>query len=787
MDRSPGAHNLPLLSHTHRILERPLMEFRPFGKDHQGTTIQNVSGITVRANLEYLETLVTRKYGPEAAQAALEKLVRLLNERIPDRTYHVTVDFLKNPWNSYSYEFVMFLTEFSIQLSEQPDYHFNLGREKLLSPLVQILGRPFSIVQIYRLFPYFAEKFTKGSLKPEVLSVTNGHAVIRLQFTESVLAQFGPYLRGCAERICHTSKATIAQVPCSMFGQQPATIQDTACIAEGDPYCEWVFRWTPQTSPLWVWIMAGAGLSLVLFGLTITLFPHYPWWGHAGLSLVPLFIMALTGRIWVDRKELQERGTIIQEQLASAEQQHEELRGAYLQQEQNLVDVRRHVVELTMLHELTVQISSTLDRERIIETGLQAIVQSLQYNHAWIALWNEEHRQFHQIQAHRKPHPWPSDLQGVTIPATPDDLLYTTLNNPQPTIIDHVPRLLEHAHPTTRRLLNEGQLHSGLALALISQNQPLGVLIAGNPQNKSITIPEQHLLSTIAKQMAIALETALAYDQIEALNIGLETKVQERTTELQQANQELETANTRLKELDRMKSQFLSHCSHELRTPLTSIKGFTENMLHGMAGPLAERQHLYLTRISANANRLTRMIGDLLDLSRIEAGTVRLAHQTVSLSTLLDDITQEFIPLTQTKNQELRVETTGDNFTIWGDPDRLHQIVTNLIHNAHKFTPENGRITVTICQDEAHQTLLSITDTGPGIPQEALAHLFQAFYQAHRRPEIGTEGLGLGLSIVKQLVELHGASITVDSTVGVGTTFCIRFPKDRSAATSASI
>jgi signal transduction histidine kinase len=615
----PTRSAMTLLPKTHRIVERPLMEFRPFGRNHHGATIQDVSGITVRANVEYLETLMTRKYGAEAVQATLEKLVWLLNERISDRTYHVTVDFLKNTWNSYSYEFVMFLTEFSIQLSEQPDYHFNMGREKFLSPIVQILGRPFSIVQIYRLFPYFVEKFAKGSLKPEVVSVTNGHAVMRMQFSESALAQFGPYLRGCAERVCHTTKATISQVPASMFGQQPATIEDTCCIAEGDPYCEWVFRWSPQTSPLWIWIFAGAGLSLVMLGLTMTLSPHYPWWGHAGLSLLPLFIMPLTGRVWTDRKELQERGAIIQEQLASAEQQHEELRRAYLQQEQSLIEVRRH------------------------------------------------------------------------------------------------------------------------------------------------------------------------NDEIEALNLGLETKVQERTTELQQANLDLETANTRLKDLDRMKSQFLSHCSHELRTPLTSIKGFTENMLHGMVGPLAERQHLYLTRISANANRLTRMIGDLLDLSRIEAGTVRLAHQSVSLPSLLDDITQEFMPLTQPKNQELVLETTGEDVTIWGDPDRLHQIVTNLVHNAHKFTPEHGRIVVAASADPPNHILLSITDSGPGIPQEALAHLFQAFYQAHRRPEIGTEGLGLGLSIVKQLVELHGATITVESTVGAGTTFCIRFPKDTSTPASTSV
>lgn len=758
------------------------MECRPFGRDHDGQTIHDVSGITVRANLEYLESLVTPQYGAEVAQAKLEKLVVLLNERISDRTYHVTVDFLKNPWNSYSYEFVMFLTEFSIQLSEQPDYHFNLGREKLLSPLVKILGRPFSIVQIYRLFPYFAEKFAKGSLRTEVVSVTNGHTVIRLNFSDSVLSQFGPYLRGCAERICHTSKATLAQIPASMFGQQPATIQDTSCIAEGDPYCEWVFRWAPQTSPLWVWVFAGAGLSLVMLSLTMTFASHYPWWTHTGLSLLPLFLMSLTGRILVDRKELQEQGTIIKEQLTSAEQQHEELRNAYLQQEHSLVEVRQHINELTMLYDLTLQISSTLDQERIIQSALQAIVQSLHYNHAWLALWNEEHQQFNKIQAHGGSHTSPAALKDLTIPAIPHDLLYTTLNSPQPIIIEQGQHILDHAHPITRLLLTEGQLHSGIALALVSQTKPLGVLVAGNRGSKPLSGPEQNLLSTVVHQLAIALDTALAYDEIEALNVGLETKVQERTTELQRANQDLETANCRLKELDRLKSQFLSHCSHELRTPLTSIKGFTENMLHGMVGPLAERQHMYLTRISANANRLTRMIGDLLDLSRIEAGTIRLAHQTVSLPTLLEEVTQEFLPMIQAKHQELKTETREEDLIIWGDPDRLHQIVTNLVHNAHKFTPEDGRIMISACHAPPHHILLSISDSGPGITQEAQALLFQAFYQAHRRPEIGTEGLGLGLSIVKQLVELHEATITIDSTVGVGTTFHIRFPITTSSA-----
>ena len=775
-----------LLPKTHRIVERPFMEFRPFGRDHLGGTIQDVIGITVRANLEYLETLVTRKNGVKAGSDALEKLVRLLNARIPDRTYHVTVDFLKNPWNSYSYEFVMFLAEFSIQLSEQPDYHFKMGQEKFLSPIVQILGRPFSIVQIYRLFPHFMGKFTKGSLKPEIISVTNGHAVMRIQFSESVVTQFGPYLRGCAERICHTTKATVSQVPASMFGQSATTIQDNCCMAEGDPYCEWTFTWTPQTPPVSGWYFGGAALGFLVLALTMTLAPHFPWWMHIALLLVPLIMMPLTGRIWSDRKKLRERGNIIQEQLASAERQHEELREAYLQQGHSLIEVRRHVDELTMLHELTLQISSTLNQKIIIQAGLQAIVESLHFDHAWIAIWNEECQQFDSIYSHGGPTTRAIHFPGLKIPATPQDLLTTTLNSSEPIILDQIPQIIAQAHPITGRLLTERQTQMGIALALVSQNQRLGVLIAGNPQTMALSEPEQSLLSTVAHQLAIALDTAQAYDEIEALNIGLESKVEERTVELQQVNRDLETANNRLRELDKMKSKFLSHCSHELRTPLTSIKGFTENMLHGMVGSLSERQHLYLSRISANTNRLTRMIGDLLDLSRIEAGTIRLACQTVSLHSLLEDIIQEFLPLTQRKNQDLVLEIIGEHLTIWGDPDRLHQIVTNLIHNAHKFTPEYGRIIVSARQDPPTHIIISITDTGPGIPQDIQAHLFQAFYQAHRRPEIGTEGLGLGLSIVKQLVDVHEALITIESTVGTGTTFHVRFPLPTSSTSSRS-
>lgn len=745
------------------------MAYHPFGTDAQGHTIQDVTGITVRANLEYLEDLISRKEGPEAAQQTLAKLVTLLNDRIPDASYHVTLDFLKNPWQSYSYEFVMYLTEFSVQLSGQDRYHFHLGREKFFSPIIQVLWRPFSIEQVYRLFPYFVEKFTKGSLQPEVVSVRNGQAVMRLTCSAHAADQFGPYLQGCMERICDSTKATLAEVPARLFGRTAATIHDVCCMAHGAAHCEWIFTWDPQRTPLGPWHVASFLAGLSALGLGQVLDPTQPWWANLGRALLAAGFIELAGRFWIDRKELKEQRTIIQEQLDSAEHRHEDLREAYAKQEQILVEVRRRVEELTMLHHLTLTIGSTLDKQTILHAGLEAIVKTLQYPHAWFAAWNHQENRFEDAQIVTASFSPNNREEAVPIPEAATNFLSLMINKGEPTLHDAIP-------PLTRLDHSSQQVQRGLALPIVSPIQALGVLVVGENEKRPFGTGEHNLLATIGHQLALALDSALAYEEIESLNLGLEGKVQERTLELQAANSQLEMANDRLKELDRLKSTFLSHCSHELRTPLTSIKGFTENLLHGMVGPLSDRQNLYLSRINANSDRLTRMIGDLLDLSRIEAGTVNLNLRRLSLPKILEEATQELLPLTQSKHQQLVVETDEEALEVTGDQDRLHQIITNLVHNAHKFTPEEGTIRVQAAHASPHQILLTISDTGAGIPPEAQQNLFTPFFQAHRKPEIGTQGLGLGLSIVKQLVDLHGGTISVESEEGQGATFRIVLP-----------
>ncbi len=315
-----------LLNKTHRILEKGVMEFRPFGQDTKGEKIRDVSGMTVRADVEYLKEIITRTQGREAGDSALQDLTRLLNDRIPDPAFHVTPEFLQNPWNSYSYEFVMYLAEFCAELSGDSDFHLNLGREKFLSPIIQVLGRPFTIVQIYRLYPYFVEKFTKGALRPKVLSVTNGAAVMRLEISENTARQFGRYRFGCVDRICQATKSAIAEVPARMFLLKSALIEDRRCMGNGDEFCEWHFTWEPQRSRSWVLPGIGVPLGGIFMVYLYVNHPALSIWESVGIAAIPAVIFWLAGTLWNDRRALQEQGKLIQEQLQFVEAQHEELR-----------------------------------------------------------------------------------------------------------------------------------------------------------------------------------------------------------------------------------------------------------------------------------------------------------------------------------------------------------------------------------------------------------------------------------------------------------------------------
>lgn len=770
---------MELLSKDHRILEKGVLEFRPFGVNPDGRKIRDVSGTTVRANVEYLEEAVGGTRGSAAGMQAVEELVRLLNERIPDPAYHVTPAFLKNVWNSYSYEFLMFLKELCKDISGETDFQTHVGK-KFISPLIQTLGRPFSVSQIYTMFAYFGDKFVKGSIEYGVGPVTDRSAILKVRFTDHVYRQFGAYRKACAALSCDAMKSALTSVPWHIHRLPDATVQDLSCIANGDEWCEWELRWSqpPRRHTFWPAAALLAGISAALLGMARVRHPGVPLAETAALVLAPaVTAWAIVRRIM--RREALTREALIQEQMAGVEARHEELRDAYLDQEQTTVELRKKVNQLTTLHRAGLLFGSTLDRETLIRNVLETMVRDLHYDRAMISFYDRARSVSHDARVLGVSDDVARLATSQEIPVTdPDSLEGTVLLKGQPVLIGNLEEARHRLHPLNQQLAASANANCLLAVPLKVKNRMLGSLTVDRTKAHTLTNDDLSLMVTVGNHVAIALDSAEAYRQIEELNVGLEAKVRERTTELERLNRELTAVNAQLQELDRLKSVFVSIVSHELRTPMTSIKGYVENMLDGLAGGLTEKQSHYLTRVKLNTERLTRMVNDLLDLSRIEDPEKRkdyLRPASMSLRDLAAEVVESFQAIARQRAIVVKADGGDALPLIHGDRDKLHQVLTNLVGNAVKFTPVGGEVLVETTTAADGSVQVCVADTGCGIPPHEREKVFEKFFRGASIPD-EARGAGLGLAITKSLVELHGGRIWLESSPGKGSRFFFTLP-----------
>jgi PAS domain S-box-containing protein len=234
----------------------------------------------------------------------------------------------------------------------------------------------------------------------------------------------------------------------------------------------------------------------------------------------------------------------------------------------------------------------------------------------------------------------------------------------------------------------------------------------------------------------------------------------------------------REKELNRLKADLVNAVSHELRTPLTSIMGYAEFLEDEVAGPLSEDQHAYVSQIQEGTTRLQRLVDDLLDFARLEAGTFTLSRREVDLDRKILEVIESMKPQAREKGVVLKADLDQPTCPVSIDPGRVGQVLLNLMGNAIKFTPAGGRVTVGLrCEDP--EVLVTVTDTGIGVAKENLAKLFDKFYQVSGGSTREKGGAGLGLSISKALVEAHGGHIGVESTLGAGSRFWFTLPRIR--------
>jgi len=245
-------------------------------------------------------------------------------------------------------------------------------------------------------------------------------------------------------------------------------------------------------------------------------------------------------------------------------------------------------------------------------------------------------------------------------------------------------------------------------------------------------------------------------------------------TDLQRAEQELRAAKNAAEATSRLKTEFLATVSHELRTPMTSVRGYVELMLDGATGPLDAKQRAFLDVVARNARRLTGLLNDVLDLAKIDAGRMDVRCAPVDLAAAVAQVRAELAPQAAAKGVELIVMADDGLPCALADPDRLHQILVNLVGNALKFT-ERGAVTISAWA-EGERLAIAVADTGIGIAPEHLELIFDEYRQADDGATRRFGGTGLGLAIARKLAAAQGGEIAVASVLGAGSTFTLLLP-----------
>jgi len=300
---------------------------------------------------------------------------------------------------------------------------------------------------------------------------------------------------------------------------------------------------------------------------------------------------------------------------------------------------------------------------------------------------------------------------------------------------------------------NLWKIRSLLVMPLKLDKKCIGVMRIGHSQPRRFVPEHTRLASLIADQAAVIVQNAKLYQ-----------KIQENVRELQRLN--------------RVKTEFISMVSHELRTPITAIKGFVTVVLNNDAGPLNQQQERFLRIANQSIDRLTLLITDLLDISRIEAGKIEIYPIALSLNETLQHSIRDHLPSAQEKEIKLELQLATVLPEVKADPNRIRQVIDNLLSNAIKFTPEKGTVVLS-AQDCGDYVMVSVKDSGIGLAESEHEKVFEKFYQVDSSLTRTSRGVGLGLAISRSIVELHGGRIWVESESGKGSEFKVILPRIR--------
>jgi signal transduction histidine kinase/HAMP domain-containing protein/ActR/RegA family two-component response regulator len=422
-----------------------------------------------------------------------------------------------------------------------------------------------------------------------------------------------------------------------------------------------------------------------------------------------------------------------------------------LQNARLMDETERRAEQMAGLNRIGLSLTSGLEVERVLETLYEQCQRTFAAETFYVALYDAETGMFDfpMMRGESTEGAWPT---AISLDDESAGLTGYIIKTGQPLYIPDLFAPPADAPYRIVKLAEDEKLRSYLGVPMIFRGQVTGVLSVQSLQPDIYSESDMELLSTIAAQTSIAIENARAYQRL------------------------VQTAEE-LREVDRLKTQFLANMSHELRTPLNSIIGFSRVMLKGIDGALTDLQTADLTSIYNSGQHLLRMINDILDVSKIEAGRMDLSFDEMSLYEISQSVLSTARALVKDRPIELQAIIPEDLPSVWADGQRVRQVLINLLANAAKFT-EEGRITVgaAVTAENPEFVTVSVHDTGIGIDSDAQQKLFVPFQQVDASTTRRAGGTGLGLSICRSFVEMQGGRIWVESELGQGSTFYFTLP-----------
>ncbi len=411
--------------------------------------------------------------------------------------------------------------------------------------------------------------------------------------------------------------------------------------------------------------------------------------------------------------------------------------------------LRQRAAELQTVAEVSTSAATVLEPEELLQKVVDLTKEDFDLYHAHIYLIDDEGKAL-KLAAGAGEAGQQMVAEGWSIPANSEtSLVARAYRSREGVIVNDVreaPDFLPNPHLSDTR--------AEMAVPMIVSDRVLGVLDVQSDKVGRFTQQDVNIQTTLAGQVATALDNARLF-------------------------QEAQQVADRLREVDRMKSEFLANMSHELRTPLNSILGYTQLLLLDLEDTLPQESMEDMQSIHLNGQHLLSMINDILDLAKIEAGRLNLNFEALEIGTLLESVQASNSGLFLDKPIEMVIDMEEDVPAVWADSVRMTQVLNNLVANAVKFTDE-GKITIRAYQVDDGVNI-EVEDEGIGINEEDMDKLFERFRQIDGSYTRRAEGTGLGLPITRHLVEMHGGVITVESEVGVGSTFTIHLPNIEAA------